>query len=305
MNLNKKGRDELRAMVEKELRNVSDGDRIELEETLLETLLFEKIIYKKKPKKSLKLPVWSGSFLRKLDLSKVSFDNVSWSLLGEGVNSELGKQFFDEDCWQNFLTNYEKNNIRVDYSGTNMTVNFNQSWEMNAAKEAKTEASVIIHNCDFSKVDLSQVDASHFQEVRASSFASTGLVIPKSLEKSGYAIFFYTNLSGVNLGKFIVDLLDIITIGGPVIGVGCNLSNTRLNIVLNAESISDEISRRNFKTILMSGDLDGCFINGKRVLSHEEKEEISTIRLAEYEKFKEQKFASVRSAIQKQIGKRK
>lgn len=305
MNLNKKGRDELRAMVEKELRNVSDEQMIELNSALLDTLLFETIVYKKKPKRIVKLPVWSGSFLRKLDLSKVSFKDVSWSLLGEGENSELGKQFFDDDCWQAFRTSYGKTNNRVDYSGTNIVVNFNQSWEMNSAKGAKVDAKVRIVGCDFSDVDLSQVDASKFLEVRASSFANTNLVIPKSLEKNGFSIFFYTNLSGIDLGKFMVTLLDIITIGGPVIGVGCNLSNTRLSILLDPKSISDETSRKNFKTVLMSGDLDGCFINGKRVLSYEEKKERSAIKLAEYEKFKENKFDAVKIAIQKQIGKRK
>lgn len=303
MKLNKKGRDELRSMVEKELKNIPDGERIQLDKSLLDTLLFETIIYKRNPNKIVKLPVWSGDFLKKIDLSQVSFKDVSWSLLSEGKDSKLGLELFDNDCWQSFLSSYGKPiSGRVTYRGTNIAVNFNQSWEMRATKEAKTDVGVEINGCDFSETDLSKVDASNFLEVRNSNFANSGLVIPKSLGKSGFSIFLYTDLSGLDLSKLMIELIDIVTIGGPIIGVGCNLANTRLSIALNPKSINDTTTRKNFKTILMSGDLDGCFINGKRVLSYEERKERAAKKLAEYEQYKQEQFDQVRSSIQKQLG---
>lgn len=302
MKLNKKGRDELREMVEKELSNIPDGERVLLDKKTLDMLLFETILYKKNPKKIVKLPVWSGAFLKKLDLSQVSFRDVSWSLLGGWRESELGKRFFDEDCWRHFVDNYGQLNGRVNYSGTNIHVNFNLSWEMQAAKQEKEDAGVEIYGCDFSFVDLSKVDTSNFLEVRSSNFSNTGLVLSKKLLKSFFSVFFYTDLSNNNLGNVMVNLLDIITIGGPVIGVGCNLANTRISIVLDPKSISDETSKNNFRTILMAGDLNGCFINGKKVLSVEERKEIATKKLKEYEQFKQKEFDQVKSSIQKQLG---
>ncbi len=57
MKLNKKGREELRALVEKELRNVPNGEKVKLDHALLDTSLFETVIYKRNPKRIVKLPV--------------------------------------------------------------------------------------------------------------------------------------------------------------------------------------------------------------------------------------------------------
>ncbi len=307
MKLNKKGREELRKLVEKELENSSDEIKIVLDKKLLDILLFDTIFYKCKPKKIVKLPVWSGEFLRKLDLSQVSFKNVSWALLGEGMDSKTGRQFFDEECWQYFLDNYGKPmSGRVNYSGTNIQVDFNESWEMQLRKEENADTGVEIYGCDFSNNDLSGVDTSNFSEVKASSFANTGLVISESLVNYNFSIFLYTDLTGVSLGNFVINIVDLLTTGGSVIGVGCNLKNTRLSIVLDPKSLKeDKTLQQNFKTILMSGDLNGCYINGKRVLSYEEKAERCAKALAEYERYKEEKFSAVRKAIEKQLEKRK
>lgn len=303
MKLNKKGRDELRTLVEKDLKNVPNGEKIQLDNSLLDTLLFETIIYKRNPKRIVKLPVWSGDFLQKLDLSQVSFKDVSWSLLSTGKDSDLGKKFFDEGCWNSFLSSYGDNqNNRVNYSNTNIKVNFNLSWEMLAAKEAKVEAGVEIFGCDFSYVDFSTTDASNFRVVRTSNFSNTHLAIPKSLLKSEAPIFFYTDLSGLDLSKYIIKLLDIITIGGPLIGVGCNLSDTRISIALDSKSLCDKTAQQNFRTVLMSGDLNGCFLNGKRIISSEERKKKAAQKLAEYEQYKQEKFNAVSVSIQKQIG---
>lgn len=307
MKLNKKGREELRKLVEMELKDIPDGTKIKLDKKMLNILLFDTISYKCNSKKIVKLPVWSGEFLRKLDLSQVSFKNVSWALLGEGKDSETGKRFFDDECWQYFLVNYGKPmSGRVNYSGTNIQVDFNEAWEMQLRKDENVDIGVEIYGCDFSNNDLSGVDISNFSEVRASNFANTGLVIPKSLENYNFSIFFYTDLTGVSLGNLVVNLVDLLTTGGNIIGVGCNLKNTRLSIVLDAKRLNgDKTLQQNFKTILMSGDLNGCYINGKRVLSHEEKAEKCAKVLAEYEKYKEETFSTVRKAIEKQKEKRK
>ncbi len=173
---------------------------------------------------------------------------------------------------------------------------------MLAAKEENVESSVKIFGCDFSHVDLSKTDTSNFREVRNSNFSDTNLVISKTLGKFEIPVFLYTDLSGIDLSKFLINLLDIITVGGPLIGIGCNLSNTGLSISLDSKSLCDTTAKKNFRTILMSGDLNGCFLNGKRVISIEEKRERASQKLIEYEQYKEKTLSDVSASIQKQIG---
>ena len=72
MKLNLEGRKELRKYVEEFLAKVPEGKRVKINDDVLQTLLFETIIIPYNEDK-VKIPVWSGSFLRKIDLSKVSF----------------------------------------------------------------------------------------------------------------------------------------------------------------------------------------------------------------------------------------
>ncbi len=304
MRLNKKGIEELRVLVEKELKSVPVDTRIQLDKNLLELLLFDTVVYKKEPRKIVKLPVWSGPFLQKIDLSEISFEDVSWTLLADGVNSNLGQKVFDEDCWRDFITAYGKGNKRVDYSKTNIKVDFNKSFEMKVAKISKETVGIRIVNCAFSFVDLSAIDVADIEEVRGSDLSNSGLKIPKSLMRKKRTIFYYTNLANVNLGNIIINLKDIVSISGngPVIGIGCNLSNTRISIYLEKGSLDEKELQVNFKAILLSGDLNGCYINGKRVLSEKERKELARKKLEEYEKYKQDILSTVSTSIQHQIG---
>jgi hypothetical protein len=89
MKLCRKDRDELRDEVVKLLNNVPFGKRISLDKDLLDELLFEEVLLNKETGVKMKIPVWSGVFLRKLDLSDVNFDDVSWSFLADEQN-DLG-----------------------------------------------------------------------------------------------------------------------------------------------------------------------------------------------------------------------
>ncbi len=80
MELNNSRKEELRKNILEQLKNVPEGEKIHLDKKLLEDLLFEEIVVVESKGLTAKLPVWSGEFLRKIDLSEVSFENVSWSL---------------------------------------------------------------------------------------------------------------------------------------------------------------------------------------------------------------------------------
>jgi len=301
MQLNKKGREELRLLVEKELKNIPEGTRIKLENDILELLLFEKIAYRRNPDLFVKLPIWSGSFLRKLDLGSVSFEDVSWSLLEDTKDSTLGEEAFDEECWKSFLIEYgDKPKKRVDYSKTNISLDFNISWEMKARKLLEQEIGVYISNCDFSYVDLSTIDTSYFRKIKKSNFSHTNLVLPSSLGNIQSPIFTYTDLTGNNLEGITIKLIDIVTTGGSLIGLGCNLAGTRISLILDGSAFQNKQVQDNLRTILASGDLDGCLINDKIVFSREEKQERAQHKLQEYEEFKQKKFSEISKLIQSQ-----
>lgn len=76
MKLNQKDLNELRNEIEKQLEQIPEGSKIKIEKQLLEQLIFN--TGKSEEGTPYKAIVWSGPFLRKIDLSKLSFDNVTW-----------------------------------------------------------------------------------------------------------------------------------------------------------------------------------------------------------------------------------
>ena len=52
---------------------------------------------------------------------------------------------------------------------------------------------------------------------------------------------------------------------------------------------------------IKDGHLNGCYINGKKVLSLEERQAIAQQKKAEYEKMKEDLIASTTSSIEQQV----
>lgn len=78
MKLGLNGRIKFRKIVEEKLEELSKGKVLSLDKKLLELLLFEE--YKLDDGKIIKIPVWTGAFLEKLDLHEISFDNVLWDV---------------------------------------------------------------------------------------------------------------------------------------------------------------------------------------------------------------------------------
>ena len=68
MNLSKESKDELRTIIKDNLKNIPDGQQIHLNKDILEFLLFDEIVVNQEKNLKMKIPVWSGEFLRKIDL---------------------------------------------------------------------------------------------------------------------------------------------------------------------------------------------------------------------------------------------
>lgn len=227
MKLNDAHKRNLREQIPIMLSELPEGDKITLDKDLLENLLFDVIPCNSENKK-VKLPVWSGPFLRKIDLSEISFDNVSWSLLSEyGMLFEEMINYFDENT-QNKIDEYSnEKQIYIDYSYSNATIDFNKSWEANFE-------TIYIANCNFEGVDLSNNIISKNLEINNSSLAHTGIILDHHNIKN--CIISYTNLSNVDLSNFTIDgdkLLEGETTQKLSLDSICNLCGTGINISLS------------------------------------------------------------------------
>ena len=69
MKLNTKSKNELRDFIEEKIIDFPEEQKLQLDKKILEDLLFETITIDKEKGIILKLPVWSGNFLKKIDLS--------------------------------------------------------------------------------------------------------------------------------------------------------------------------------------------------------------------------------------------
>lgn len=138
----------LRIELEKMLVEVPQGERIKLERDLLEELIFECRYVKDSVTKIKKIIVWTGDFLKKIDLSDVSFDDVDWD--------------------------YSKDPTKLDFSGTNIKPDFEKSFAR------RNNLDLEIKNCDFSDAELSNVTLCGKCNINDCYFSNSGIKIDLS-----------------------------------------------------------------------------------------------------------------------------
>ena len=301
MKLNKEGKNELREKIAELLQRVPEGEKIRLEKQLLEELLFDEIVCNKETGEKVKLPIWSGEFLSKIDLSDVSFKNVAWSLLIEEERDTCFDEIFDEETWHKFNVDriYSlKDNAKVNYSNTNAKIDFSESWE-------SRHGSFDIICCDFSGVDLSNNDMSKVGSIYNSDLSNTKILLtPEILGDLKRERFGEVNFSGVDLSKFTFNLQDLVSgFGRCIFDDRCDLSNTGLKLEVQPDDMDTIYKKDSFKKMLANEYLNGCYVNGIKILSLEEKKSLAEVRKSEYEQMKSDILDSVNSSIEAKIKK--
>lgn len=325
MKLNKEGKNELRKIIEEQLKEVPEGKRIHLDKELLESLIFDTF-----PEKindqwgdnagkcvKVKYIVWSGNFLSKIDLSEVSFDDVMWHL------------DYDPDKYFIEGTKYHYDGIEsVDLSNTNAIILFDESFDW------KYIGCLFISNCNFANVDLSYSQIICDSSINNCDFSNTDIGI--DFGEITDSVISNTDLSANDFGQYEVDELYFLSSDNCFIN-NCNLINTGLNIKTTEipDDIIDAYKILEDKTRLLSADeavilrdkvdkylneihaqqvigeqvalgrLNGCYINDKKILSKDENQKIAQEKLTEYEKYKQQMFESVLKSIKLQKRKMK
>ncbi len=133
MRLSKKSINELRKVVEEELMSYEKSELVKFSNTELDMLLFN-------PVGKVKYTAWTGPFLRKIDLSEVSFAKVLFDA------EEIIKRGLEDE---KFI---------IDLSGTNAKIDF------------KTIVGFEISKCDFSNMDLSEANFTFINRISGCKF---------------------------------------------------------------------------------------------------------------------------------------
>ena len=230
-------KEELRKSIEQELERVPDGVKVHLDKSLLESLLFLKVCTNKEKGYYAKLPIWSGPFLKKLDLSKVDFEDVSWAIVNNMDPYFRAKDYCDnlKDLFNTFSQQFNvsslgylpKNDSKyvVDYSYTNARINFKKSYEYKRLGEA------IIKDCSFDGIYLRE------------QIKDIGIILRSSLRNSFINSFrdgvriSYSDLTGNNLTNCSIHYSDNI--------VTNNFMDTNVSIDTSSLSNDDIIKYKN------------------------------------------------------------
>ena len=275
MKLNLAGRRELRKHYETLLNEVN-GFRIKIEKELLETLLFE-YSYDEYHKIMRKLPVWSGKFLQKIDLSEISFEDVSWSTL----------DYIDEKYPDNEKFHLEEGKL-IDYSNTNAHINFCESYDFKVSKY------ISIINCDFSGVDLSNNElGENIDTIDNCNLSNTNIIVSKDF---AIECIFNTNLTGINLSSIGEIYPHNFVDGGHF--QGCILTDTGVHFEIeNLDSADFE----GFAEFVKSGVVSGCYLGDKLINGKEYQEENHKNVLANYDVMRKMMLDNASQSVSNQI----
>ena len=180
MKLNYSDRCNLRDYLLNVLEDVPEVERVSLPNDLLDQLIFERakgydgLLYK--------VPVWTGSFLKKLDLSNISFEKVLWNRTSECLD-----ELFSSDVQRRLELSYNIHDYRsclydIDFSGTNVRIN-----------SFSNLSTCGMRNCNLEGVDLSNskftIDDGNDFDVFNVNFSKTGCkfrVLNKLENKSNF-----------------------------------------------------------------------------------------------------------------------
>lgn len=248
---------ELREKIQNDLFFVPEGVRIELDNDelrLIDELIFDYI--RLEDGRYVKIPVWTGSFLSKLDLSGLDFQNALLDL-----NFDLDELLADgiEDFeFEERIIDFFKKEDAFDFSNTNIRIDFSKLLSLN------------LTSCSFYGVDLSHSNIETLESLERVDLRKTGInyheLLKKIIEnKDKYSVIDmdYEDLSGITINsKTALELADN----------GIFISESKLNIIMPKDR-TRLAEYRELGSMIGEGYYDGCFINGKRISTISERSE--------------------------------
>lgn len=282
---------QLRDSIKQKLENAEFEGRIKIDKDVLEKLLFDdywvRVYYsglnnsgeRTSDYMSVRIPIWSGKFLQKIDLSEVNFDNVFW---GDGIQIETDERKKVE--WRRYI---------CDYSNTNANIDLGKACPIKGYGRDNKEYDVIyIWNCNFENLDLSKNNFNgKFLRIQDTNLANTKIKI----SPNEIGCIYDCNMDNNDLSDITVDLFNLMA---PYLEVDDityainNSMNTGLKIVCNKDSMSCSSNRvpedwfnrdesiegfwETFDEFFNNYDFVGCYFNGTLIESKEQLIELST-----------------------------
>lgn len=254
--LNETDKNKARRMIEEYLSLVPDGIKISLNKELLESLIFET---RMSENGVIKYPIWTGSFLQKIDLHEISFENVEFDAFKALKNG--------------IVFCHGLNEYLIDFSYTNVFIDFSKT------------ASSSISNCNLSHVNLLNSNASRLTKIETTDLSYTGAKF--NLDDNNYHYFANSNLTGLDFSSFQIDSKLLFEFEKIAI-LNTNLTNTSIKIN-HTNSEYDKILYANIN----DGNLNGCYVDGKLVYSNRPLRKEN-----DYEQFKNEIFSSISNSFQ-------
>lgn len=278
---------ELKKKIIEQIQGIPEGQRVDIDKELLEALLFEEVVIDSEKNIKVKLPIWSGDFLRKINLSQIDFSNVSWSLLGwneigtddllriydNGKSNISDYNAIDEKIYEIMASQPEMSAIVseinskgntsqyiVTYAGTNANIDLSNSFE------AMYGNRIVIRDCNFSGINFSNQDLSNFSGlvILHSDISETNLAVPSNTIAS------LSSLKGVDLTSLTIDATGYFEREWEDFGY-CDLTNTGISINLDPNKFEFGKFRDQLHQTMQSF-WQGCYVNGKKVLPNDDEE---------------------------------
>lgn len=290
MKLSESTKTKLREIIENEVRKVPDGQRIKLDTELLEELIFFHGTAKMDDSEyevRFKVPIWTGEFLSKIDLSELSFKNVLTTRLTEFV--DLGAELSDEtekslmefeyeDHFGNkrsdqdfpyvledksILGDYQLRTPFINFRNTNINIDFSETidrwlacWDLSGVdlSNSSVEKLYCIDGCNLSRTNIKAADTPWLENEPFDE--------DKENQDSWFSVH-NTNLSNNDLS-----------------GININVINTRSNnfantgVQIDCLSDVDESVKTEFENSLKKGHLCGCYLDGVLINSGQTLEDI-------------------------------
>lgn len=299
MSLSLNEKKELRKEIEKRLKDVPSDCLVKFDKELLEDLLFDVVVCDSKKGIMMRLPVWSGSFLQRIDLSEVDFTNVSWARLGCWDTfsfMECMKCIDYAECPDAIVDKYDISavvsrydemfndsnhcNYKIEYNNTNANIDLTKSFE------ALNENRILMLSCNFAGLDFSEQDLSGFNYVGSffSKIGGTELIIPNDTVL--YAHWSY--LDGIILSNYEIDARKYFEIS-PTNLSRCCLVDCDVRIVLKKEDFVKATTQKIGNTSLAQALKDaindswlGCYLNDRECVHNRVRFARAQSRLAKH-----------------------
>lgn len=270
--MQKKEIDILRERIKKYLETYCDYEKLTLPKELLECLLFEVIEVKIKGKwYVVRVPIWSGEFLSKVDLKEISFKDVLWNydicIALNGVFELLTKAILKIRSTNPVYAPFP---YEICYANTNAQIDLAESFLFNFGKSAgiqKYDGLISVAHCNFADTYVKIGEEVKAIQFLYSSFSKSKIFIPNI----GRLTIRNSDLSENDLSHLCINGLSNHF-------YGTNFRNSGINISLNPSElesyleINEELLKKMFITML-NDYFVGCNVNGNYLNSHKDEED--------------------------------